>query len=185
MKKRAHTDQIDDAAAWLAKRAPDLVKSVTRELRAPRLDTGESATSQSQASQQYSKERQVVLSVQRLRLEELSTDVDGSAVSGAGLGGDDEEGAKGPGLAGKWRQAHIRGLWDAPEGADPEAVRGVSKIVEDLPPSQQETFQLIYVERLSETEAAQRLGCSRQAVHNRVVRLRSAVERAGAFPPAP
>jgi DNA-directed RNA polymerase specialized sigma24 family protein len=180
-----------EAAAWLAKHAPDLAKSVTRELRAPRLDTGESAGAQAQVPQKHGEESRVVLSLQGLTIDP-SADVDGETVSGVGLGRseDDEDGvdaaaeASGPGLTGRWRQASIRELWGALEGSDPEAVSAVRKIVEDLPPSQQEIFQLIYVERLSEREAGRRLGCSQQAAHGRVTRLRSAVMKAGAFPPA-
>jgi RNA polymerase sigma factor (sigma-70 family) len=116
-----------------------------------------------------------VASLNAFGMEDVSTDLDGYAVSGAGLGTEYDL-ADGPPLAGRYRQRDARDLWAAVE--DTEESGDVRRVIASLSATQRETFRLLYVERLTEREAAAELGVTQQAVHNRAVKLRDAVERA-------
>jgi RNA polymerase sigma factor (sigma-70 family) len=148
--------------------------SVRNELGRPTLETGESATRQRQESQQHG-DRLRVLSLHGLGLEDVSADLYGASVSGAGLGDEYDE-ADGPPLAGRWRQQTIRDLWsDVPDEVDTDEAAAVRDVIAALSEAQQDVYRLLYVEQLSEREAADELGVTHQAVHGRAARLRATI----------
>jgi len=176
---KSREQEREEAVAWAQEHAEDLADSITEELDAPRLDTGESAGPQPQRPEEYGGNHGTpVLSIQGVGLPEVSTDLDGVTVSGAGLGAAYDQDNYAPKLAGRLVQRSINKLWAHVEDANSEAAQVVRKAVETMTAEQQETFRLIFVERLSERDAAERLGISQPAVHYRVETLKRIVTRA-------
>lgn len=118
-----------------------------------------------------------VLSLDALRMTDVSTDLDGVAVSGAGMGGEYDE-SKGPGLTGRYKQRTVAPLYANVEDANSEAARIVREALDAMTDEQRETYRLVFGERLSERAAAERLGISQPAVHQRVETLKRIVTRA-------
>jgi predicted DNA-binding protein (UPF0251 family) len=117
---------------------------------------------------------QPVLSLEAALPFHASTDLDGMSLPDAGSG--TKEGQ--PKLVGRFVQARVASLWAHVEDADSEAAQVVRKAVESMTDEQRETFRLIFAERVSEREAAERLGISQPAVHSRVETLKRIVTRA-------
>jgi predicted DNA-binding protein (UPF0251 family) len=117
-----------------------------------------------------------VLSIEGVGLSDISTDLDGAAVSGQGLGAEYDE-ADGPGLSGRFRQRVAAPLWAARE-PESEAERIVREAVKGMTSEQQETFRLVFGERKSYAEAAELLGVTKASVQGRVETLKRIVERA-------
>lgn len=117
-----------------------------------------------------------VLSAEALGLD-LGEQVDGVSVSGASLGQSYDE-AVGPPLQGRWKQARLAPIWSHVEDGNGEAAQTVRDAIAGCTPEQRETFRLVYAERLSYGEAAERLGIDKSSVRDRVETLKRIVTRA-------
>ena len=118
-----------------------------------------------------------MLSIEALGLTQLSDDLDGVTVSGTSLGQSYDE-AKGPARNGRFKQQRLGSLWANVEDGDGEAARIVREAVAEMSDEQRETFRLVFGERLSYREAAERLDIDVSSVRDRIETLKRIATRA-------
>lgn len=152
------------AREWLDENAPDLSVSVTRELAAPRTDTGESARNQPQepqtmgTSQDGSGERVLSLDVfvdSGVDLSESLTDMRSRGV---------------------WKRVSARRA--QPTGSDSRLEAALRPFLDDLTIPQRDALRLVYWERMTLRDAAERLGIHLKTLQGRLEGAQKALRKA-------
>jgi hypothetical protein len=179
--EREQEHEARDARAWARRNLLDPVRT-TREMDDPRDDVGRSTRDdvQKQDAERHGGRDGAsvrVLSIHGLDFEP-SADVTFETVSAAHMGRHGYDDAQGPGILGAWAHERSGALWrkrEPEDGVESYAVRAVRKVVADLPPKYAATFDAIFVQQLTERDAADALGIAPSTMHERVERLRATV----------